>query len=374
MTTMPAPGVTGYDAAGGAPMDDAAIARLLRDALPASAPWPEARRALLALLEAPAPALAIRKLTDEDYLDWLEGAVRAGTGLELRAHLRVPVWVLPDTRVSARVVTVDARTDIVLTQGMLHVLAFWVSFHASVARRAEGLASSPHVPGTLRHEIETTLLEALNALNALVIQSLHAPVPLPDFRRTFSKADAAMVGEHLVYAGLFLLLHENAHVVLGHHALATGEIPDVSARAPWIAEPESPWKEREYEADACAFEALPAPAVEAAARGAFHVLGLTMYHEMWARRLGDSHPLSLNRMRAICRREEVARVRALRSLPDSLDRMRQVFEGRQAFAHDPLETVRIMLQGRTTTYACDFLDWYSGWLAEIAGRYPASGA
>jgi hypothetical protein len=313
------------------------------------------------------PLRAVRQFTDSEYLSWLTTSFRKITDHELEPHLVVPVWLIPDGRFNARVVCTDGHWDIILNQGCVTLLCFCVSFWA-LSKRVGLLLRNPRLSKEERNDLELGFKDALGLSYPLIIKAIRDAAPLPDLRASTPADDQDHLAYFLVAAEVFLLLHETAHAVLKH--AEGGELEEIPTDELWIREEHSRHKQIELEADKHALDVLPESPRMFVASGAHFMLDVVVCHEMWPQRLSTAHPLAANRIQRIETRDDVKAADFKRIYnSDYLEHVRKIHTEAMQFEYSSVERLNIMFGGRTPQFACDFIEWFSSYVAEIHRRH-----
>jgi hypothetical protein len=230
------------------------------------------------------------------YVEWLSEMTEVDVARLARADVILLDSPLPD----AQAVSFNGENYILLHRGFLNL----VSFSADAVVLIDVCHDiEPHVtikdlaPHCLARWPTVNMVAGL--ASALTYAYFTQPVQLPVLHtRNLGPREQSIVARLTSCAELFAVMHEAAHIQLGH--LSAGR-----ARGPvrgefLLPEPSSLEKEQELEADAHAFAALDRSARRQMAWGAFHYLRIRGTSEFIApSSQATAHPLAINRAHAI---------------------------------------------------------------------------
>jgi hypothetical protein len=316
---------------------------------------PETRQRAEMALNSQSAIGSIRQSTNET-LDWLAEA-STSAGIDLFQFVRTPVWIIPNPLVGVYTGRTDNQDDIIVYEGTFQLLAFVVFLWESIARTKKLLDQSKVSPQEREH-IENQIIQVMGLGVPLCARQVVSPTPLPDLRVALAPAETDEAAGQLVSAELFMLLHEQSHVDLGHTKGKSGQM----VVRPQFAIPEKidDYMADEFEADRCAVSAMPAKLQGAVAFGAIWFLLSVLYHETYLSRLNVKYPLAINRMKAIMdtfgsSMRDGDRYFAAVMIEDG----QRTMESGKQFAEVPdAEKMYAMFRGASPNYAVDFIQWF----------------
>jgi hypothetical protein len=344
----------------------------LRDILYSCKTYDEAetRRRADTALQSRSAIESIKQSTGET-VTWLADSA-SKLGIELRKLLRAPVWVVPNPTVGVYCVRADGMDDIVVYEATFQLLAFIIWFWACIAR-TKGLMDRTSLSPADRDAIEGQMNEALKLAVPLFAHSIKVPGRLPDLRAGLTSADTNTAAIHLVLSEVFMLLHEQAHIDLGHTG---GDGGKVLMHSQFEAEDETDdYIAGEYEADRRAIASVPDPLQGYVAFGAGWFLMAVAYHEAFLSRVSAKHPWAINRMKAIMDAFGSRMRDSDRSMMEEMMRMGQdTMTTGKRFANVPdSEKLNMMFYGRAPAYAADFIEWFFPFTNQFLMRARAGG-
>jgi hypothetical protein len=315
----------------------------------------ETRRRAESALRSSNAVANIRRLTDET-LAWLTDVARK-LDFDLPKRLRTPVWIVPNPLADAYAVRNHDEDDIVVYEGMFQLLAFIVWLWGCIAR-TRMLLDKADLTRPDRTAIENQLLEVVKLAVPLCANSVREPTSLPDLRAGLPPAETNTATWHLVGAELFLLLHEQAHVDLGHlkaQSRHTMVHPHFE-----MTEYMSAYKADEFEADRHTIATLAENRQGYVASGAIWCLTAIVYHESYLSRVSAKHPWAINRMKAILDRygsnmTDAERTHATELIRSGSDAMTS---GKRFGGVPDSEKLKMMFYGRDPNYAAAFIEWF----------------
>lgn len=315
----------------------------------------ETRRRAESALQSSSAVASIRRLTDET-ISWLTDAANK-LDIDLPERLHTPVWIVPNPLANAYAIRNHDEDDIVVYEGMFQLLAFIVWLWGCVARTKMLLGKSDLTPSD-RTAIEKQLLEVVKLAVPLCANSVREPTRLPDLRAGLTPAETNTAAWYLVGAELFMLLHEQSHVDLGHlraQPRHTVMFPQFE-----VTEYMSAYKIDEFEADWHTITTLVENRQGFVASGAIWCLIAVVYHESYLSRVSAKHPWAINRMKAILDRYGSSMTEAERSFAAELFRSgRDAMTTGKRFRSVPdSEKLKMMFYGHDPNYAADFIEWF----------------
>jgi hypothetical protein len=314
----------------------------------------ETKARVEAALRVEDPFASVRPITHET-LAWLRN-MAAELSIDLNNAVATPVWILPSPLVNAFVTRRNGQDDIIVYEGTLQVLAFLIWFWVSSTKLSTQIEKAS-MQEQDRIDIKNHRDLCLLLAPPLIMSCLRAPTPLPNLSTLLQAEDERTAKIHLICAECFMLLHEEAHVRLGHTA-GGGSAPLLQEFKLIVDETLKDCQVEELEADAHALRSVAKNVRGHIAMGAIWFLLIVAYHEAFLMRVSTAHPLALNRMQAIL---------DSRCMDEAQSRLTQVLiEGMsntqisgQRFSHIPIhEKLNFFFGGRKPAFAADFIEWW----------------
>jgi hypothetical protein len=300
-------------------------------------------------------AATIRHSTDET-LTWLIDS-SGQLSIPLLQVVRTPVWIVPNPLVGVYAARTGKEEDIVVYEGTFQILAFVVFLWACI-HRTQSLLEKAKLNPTDRQDVEARLHQVIAFAEPLCALRVRRPTRLPDLRAGLLPAETEVAAWFLVAAEVFMLLHEQAHVDLGH---TKGKSGQTIARPQFsISEEVDDYMADEFEADRCAIELLPVERQGFVAFGAIWFLLSVLYHESLLTRLSVKHPLAINRMKAVLDRFGMSMRDSDRAFAAVLiESCREMMESGKRFSHvSESDKLTVMLSGQHPNYAAAFIEWF----------------
>jgi len=217
---------------------------------------------------------------------------------------RYPIVVLPSPAFAAESILVDGAPCVLVHHGLMELIGFAVECDLLGAQAARSLRTSRSGARTL---------ERIEALTRFIFRShIKNPARLPKLSQWLSDKSRQGWALYVLSAEVFALLHEIAHIRLGHLESFPGPFDDASTY----------WQQRELDADALAME-MAGRGREILLLGAWSFLWWFSYYQAAEKHYSNYYPTAIARFESLIDRHAD---RYTRDLGEELRGMRAIAE------------------------------------------------